>query len=133
MKKLFVGVLACLTFSQVSQAQQPVKVNGGKQTTLAPKKYTEEQKITELINYVRNLEGATFIRNGSEYSAKAAAEHLEMKRDKAGSRIKTAREFIEQLASESSMSGKKYQIRMKDGKTYFSRDVLMKELQRLEK
>jgi hypothetical protein len=135
MKKLFVGVLALLTFglAQVSLAQQPAKVSGNKQTNPSAKKLTEEQKIEQLIGYVRNLNGATFIRNGSEYSSKAAAEHLQMKREKAGSRIKTARDFIEQLASESSISGKQYQIRLKDGKTYFSRELLLKELQRLEK
>ena len=100
--------------------------------TAAAYSIPEEEKINLLIKYVAGLQGATFIRNGDEYAAKTAAEHLQMKRKKAGSRIKTAREFIDGLASESYLSGEAYKIRMKDGKTYYSRDVLMKELQRLE-
>jgi hypothetical protein len=99
----------------------------------ATKKLTEEQKIAHLIKYVAGLDGATFIRNGDSYAAKDAAEHLQMKRRKAGSRVTTAREFIDGLASESYISGKPYQIKMKDGKVYSSRDVLMKELSRIEK
>ena len=96
-------------------------------------KLTEEQKINHLIKYVAGLEGASFIRNGDSYSAKDAAEHLQMKRRKAGDRVKTARDFIDGLASESYLSGKAYQIKLKDGKVYNSRDVLMKELTRIER
>lgn len=112
-------------FAQTSTKSQPTVAGG--------RKLNEEQKINALIKYVAGLQGATFIRNGSEYPAKDAADHLEMKRRKAGDRVKTAREFIDGLATESYLSGKPYQIRMKDGKTYSSRDVLMKELTRLEK
>ncbi|KAA9326052.1 DUF5329 family protein [Adhaeribacter soli] len=134
MHKLFTFTFALLLtgWSQQVMAQQG-KTGGIKPATVSARKLTEDQKIEHLINYIRGLEGATFIRNGSEYSAKAAAEHLELKRKNAGSRIKTARQFIDNLASESSMSGKKYQIRMKEGKTYFSRELLLKELERIEK
>ena len=134
MKKLFILALFLfsLSLSPDLLAQQPGKTTPARQTTVSARKMTEEQKISHLIEYVRNLEGATFIRNGSEYSAKKAAEHLQMKRDKAGDRVKTARDFIDGLASESYLSGKKYQIRLKNGKVLFSRDVLMSELARLE-
>ncbi|MDX5347991.1 MAG: DUF5329 domain-containing protein [Hymenobacteraceae bacterium] len=97
-----------------------------------PKKLTEEQKITHLIKYIREMDGAVFIRNGSEYSAARAAEHLELKRENAGSRIKTAEDFIKVLASKSSMSGKPYYIRLKDGRKLPAEQVLMKELKRIE-
>lgn len=135
MKKIFAiafGLLA-IGVSTGAFAQQPAKTGGVKPATVSARKFTEEQKISHLIAYVRSLDGAIFIRNGSEYPAKTAAEHLQMKREKAGSRVKTARDFIDNLASESSMSGKKYQIRLKDGKIFFSRDVLLKELERIEK
>lgn len=125
-------VLVTLSFSTIALAQQGGKT-AAKPTAGSAKKLTEQQKIDLLINYVRNLQGATFIRNGDEYPAKDAAEHLQLKRRKAGDKVKTAREFIDGLASESYISGKPYHIRMKDGKTYLSRDILMKELERIEK
>ena len=93
---------------------------------------TETQKTDHLIAYVASLDGAVFIRNGSEHSAKAAAEHLQMKREKAGTRITTAIDFIEKIAAKSSISGKPYQIRFADGKTFTCETVLKVELKRLE-
>src|SRR5689334_22524624 len=117
-------IVAALGLTRTAFAQQIVKPAAPKVTAATVKKLSEKEKIDLLINYVRNLQGATFIRNGDEYPAKDAAEHLQMKRRKAGDRVKTAREFIDGLASESDISGKAYQIRMKDGKTYNGRDIL---------
>lgn len=78
---------------------------------------TEQQKIDALIHSVETLPGAQFIRNGSAYDGKAAADHLQTKRHYAGSRIKTANDFIERLASKSSMTGQPYQVRFANGKT----------------
>ena len=114
-----------------SKTKTKTKTTGTSQTST--KKMTEDQKINHLIKYVAGLDGATFIRNGESYAAKDAADHLQMKRRKAGSRVTTAREFIDGLASESYISGKAYQIKMKDGKVYNSRDILLKELDRIEK
>ncbi len=50
----------------------------------------EKEKIQHLINSVEKMEGASFIRNGSEHSGTEAANHLRMKLEKAGDRIKTA-------------------------------------------
>lgn len=74
----------------------------------------EAAKIKYLIDSVENLQGATFIRNGSEYDSKRAAEHLRFKLKKAGSRIRTAEDFI-QFGSKSYLSGKPYRIRYSDG------------------
>jgi hypothetical protein len=92
---------------------------------------SETQKIESLITSIENLKGAVFIRNGSEYSAEQAAHHLRMKWDKAGSRVKTAEDFIEKCASESSMSGEKYQIRFANGKTEYSQDYFNEELRKI--
>ena len=78
---------------------------------------SEEAKIEQLIAAVANLEGATFIRNGTEHSATEAAEHLRSKWDAAREQIATARQFIDEVASKSSLSGEPYQIRMSDGTT----------------
>jgi len=78
---------------------------------------TEDQKIDALIHSVEVLPDAQFIRNGSAHDGKAAADHLRMKRRFAGSRIHTANEFIEGLASRSSETGLPYQIRFANGKT----------------
>ena len=97
----------------------------------AGKALTEEQKIDALIAAVEKLKDARFVRNGTEYDCKAAAEHVRRKRKAAGSKIKTARQFIEQIASKSSRSGEPYKIRFKDGKEKTSGEFLAAELERL--
>jgi len=92
---------------------------------------TETQKIEALIDSVQHAKGAVFIRNGSEYSADQAVHHLRMKWDSAGSRIKTAQDFIKYCASESSFSGKKYQIRFPDGKVENSEDFFNEQLKKM--
>lgn len=76
---------------------------------------TESAKIDRLIQKIRELEGAVFIRNGTEHSAQEAAEHLQLKRSKAGKRLQTAEDFIRYCATKSSLSGEPYLIRFKDG------------------
>lgn len=92
---------------------------------------SEAQKIESLITSIETLKGAVFIRNGSEYSAEQAAHHLRMKWDKAGSRVKTAEDFIEKCASKSSLSGEKYQVRFANGKTEYSEDYFRAELRKI--
>ncbi|TPG08225.1 hypothetical protein EAH75_00965 [Rhodanobacter glycinis] len=75
----------------------------------------EQQKIAYLIESVATLQGATFIRNGTEYDAKRAADHMRLKLRFAGSRVKTAEDFITYCGTGSSMSGIKYTIRFQDG------------------
>lgn len=94
---------------------------------------TEAQKIDRLITYIGNLQGAVFIRNGDEHTAAEAAQHMQMKREKAGDRVKTVDDFIRLCASRSYLSGKAYQIRLADGRTLTSEQVLREELARLEK
>jgi hypothetical protein len=93
---------------------------------------TEEQKIDALIHSVEVLPGAQFIRNGTAFDGKAAAEHLRQKRRYAGDRIKNASDFITCCASRSSMSGKVYQIRFANGETVDAEVFLRAELKRVE-
>ncbi|OGW36708.1 MAG: hypothetical protein A2010_15025 [Nitrospirae bacterium GWD2_57_9] len=77
----------------------------------------EARKIEFLIASVENLQGAKFIRNGSEYDSKKAGEHLRYKLKKAGNRVKTSEDFITLIASRSYLSGKPYLIKYEDGTT----------------
>ena len=104
----------------------PARAAGGKPVT-------EEQKIQALIDHVRGLgDRAVMIRNGSEHSAKDAADHMARKRKSAGGGVKTAKEFIAHCAAKSSASGKPYQIRFKDGKTVTSEAYLSEQLAKIE-
>jgi hypothetical protein len=107
-----------------------VAFSWAKQTPL-PKKLTEVQKIEYLIAFIAKQDGV-FIRNGSEYTPAQAAEHLRMKWKKAGKAITTAEEFITELASNSSMSGKPYQIKFKSGKSSNLAPLLRLQLKKLE-
>ena len=93
---------------------------------------TEGQKIDALIHSVEVLPGGQFIRNGSTYDGKAAADHLRSKLRYAGSRIKTADDFISAIASHSSMSGQPYQVRFANGKTEDSEVYFHDELKRIQ-
>ncbi|GAB3537419.1 hypothetical protein GCM10027443_30360 [Pontibacter brevis] len=93
---------------------------------------TEAQKVERLILFIRGLEGAIFIRNGSEHNCQQAADHLQAKWRKHMSKIRTARDFIEALASASGITGEPYKIRFPDGTVVGTKEVLMQELRRLE-
>jgi hypothetical protein len=89
---------------------------------------SEQAKIEQLIEAVAEFEGATFIRNGTEHTAAEAAEHLRTKWNAARESITTARQFIDEVASKSSLSGEAYQIRFADGKTISAADFFNEKL-----
>ncbi|MGC4020785.1 MAG: DUF5329 family protein [Cyclobacteriaceae bacterium] len=88
----------------------------------------ETKKIEFLLKEIESQNGAKFWRNNSSYSPKQAVEHLRMKWGKAGSAVKTARDFIDKIASKSSMSGKSYLIEFEDGKKVETNSFLYKKL-----
>lgn len=88
----------------------------------------EQQRIAYLIDSVATLQGATFIRNGTGYDATQAADHMRLKLRFAGSRVKTAEDFITYCATGSSMSGIKYTIRFQDGRVVDSAAFLLSKL-----
>lgn len=92
----------------------------------------EAAKIAALIASVEQLDGAVFIRNGSEHDNHKAAEHLRLKWRNAGKRVRTAEDFIRLCGSASYLSGRKYQIRLPDGRTVYSGDYFHEQLRRLE-
>jgi uncharacterized protein DUF5329 len=88
----------------------------------------ERQKIAYLIDTVATLQDATFIRNGTAYDAARAADHMRLKLRFAGSRVKTADDFITYCGTGSSVSGTKYTIRFRDGHTIDSATFLHEKL-----
>jgi uncharacterized protein DUF5329 len=66
----------------------------------------EKQKIEALIKYVGEMNDAKFVRNGNTYDAKAAATFLRRKWAANASAVKTARDFIDKIATVSGTSGK---------------------------
>lgn len=73
--------------------------------------------------------GCTFVRNGKEYSAAEARSHMERKYTYAKGKITKAEQFIDYIATKSSMTGKPYLIRC-GGKAYRSKEWLLVELDR---
>ena len=93
---------------------------------------SEKQKIETLIKQVANLKDVKFVRNGSAYNADSAAVFLRRKWEANASEVKTARDFIDKVASFLGTSGKPYLIRFKDGEEIQSRDFLAALLKKLD-
>lgn len=89
---------------------------------------SEHQKVMFLLNKLSEYDNLTFVRNGSEYKADAAVEHLLRKYDYAKDDLKTAKDFILHCASRSSLSGKPYLVIYKNGKKENSQDFLFRLL-----
>jgi hypothetical protein len=81
-----------------------------------PQDASEEEKIERLLAFV-GQSGVVFIRNGSEYDGAAAAVHLREKLRASGLQRPTLDEFIEKIASRSSLTDRPYQVRLPNGET----------------
>ena len=92
----------------------------------------EKQKIEALINRVSDLKGAKFIRNGREYDVNTAVRFLRGKWKANDEEVRTARDFVDKVASISGTSGEPYHIRFQDGRETTSRNFLLAELRELE-
>jgi hypothetical protein len=92
---------------------------------------SERRTIEALIASVAGLGDATFVRNGKSYDASSAARFLREKWKSRASEVKTAEDFIERVASFSSMTSLPYRIRFADGREIQSRDYLRAELARI--
>ncbi len=103
------------------------------QTMLAEPTKNENDKINQLISSIRSLKNAVFIRNGNEYNAKKAANHLKRKYQFKIDYIKDAAHFIEIIASKSSFSGRYYFIRFTDGNKVKVQKYLSDKLSEINK
>jgi hypothetical protein len=109
-------------------AEAPAAALAPETAPARPAPMTEAEKIDRLIDYVGQLDGVDFIRNGKEYTAAEAADHMRLKRKRAGDRVKTAEDFIRLCASFSTQTGEAYLIRFPDGRTRTAEDVLREQL-----
>jgi hypothetical protein len=96
MKRIFPTLLIALS-SAVTMAAQPDAVT--------------QKEVEHLIGYLASS-GCRFNRNGTWYDAPRAAPHLRQKYEYLLDRnlVKTAESFIDNAASESSVSGKPYLV-----------------------
>lgn len=93
----------------------------------------EAARIERLLHFVEAQQQAQFIRNGSAYSSREAAQFLRAKYAKMGEHVTSAAEFIEQIAARSSTSGAPYLMRFPDGRTVPAAQVLADELGRIDR
>lgn len=84
------------------------------QLTIWPQSVYERHGIERLLGAIENAH-VTFIRDGTEYSGAEAARHLRRKLDPLRDDVRTVDEFIEHVASRSSLTGKPYHIKLEDG------------------
>jgi hypothetical protein len=88
-----------------------------------------QTEINYLLGFIERS-GCEFYRNGSWYDSKSAQAHLRDKYEMlaAADRIHTAEDFIEKAATESSLTGRPYQVRCSGSEAVTSnqwlRDVL---------
>ena len=89
----------------------------------------EDAKILAVINSIKNApQGTVFIRNGTKHDADAAVNHLLRKYRSAKKRLNTVQEFIDNVASFSSFSGKEYRILFPDGKEISAKEFFYGQL-----
>lgn len=92
---------------------------------------SEQQKIEALLDSLKEIPGAVFVRNGTDYTADQAVDHLRRKLTAAGQRVKTAEDFIACCASDSSISGEPYRIKFPDGRLVNSAEYFRAKLDEL--
>lgn len=72
----------------------------------------EEARIDAMLNALAQQKDLTFIRNGDAHNCDEAVSHLQLKLGNTRNRIDTAVQFIDKVASSSSISGKPYIVRI---------------------
>ncbi len=91
---------------------------------------TEVQvEVDFLLDYVQGSK-CEFYRNGTWHDPIAAQAHLRDKYELARNHINTAEEFIERIASQSSVSGQPYEVKCNGGPVVASGTWLREELAR---
>jgi hypothetical protein len=92
---------------------------------------SELQRINGFLELLSTKTDITFIRNGSSYPVEKAVSHLKSKLKQARNKISSGEEFVEHVASKSSISGKPYEIILPNGNKLLARDYfyeLLKEV-----
>ena len=86
-----------------------------------------QTEIEYLLGYISQSD-YRFIRSGKEYAAAEGAEHMRQKLQKAGSRVKSADEFVRGIASKSYLTGEPYLVKAPDGRQFEAGEWLTKAL-----
>ena len=87
-----------------------------------------QNEIQHLLRFIESS-GCEFERNGTVYDSKKARSHIERKYDYIESRVDETEDFIKYAATESSMSGRKYNVKC-NGSKQTSAEWLLDELSR---
>jgi hypothetical protein len=124
---------ATFMITDAPPSTEPPQNDADRESTDVRDEGAEKEYVGQLIEHIRNLEGAVFIRNSEEHTPAEAADHLQRKWDYAAEDISTAEEFIEQLASKSSTTGEPYRIRLEDGTEQPSGQYLRERLAELKR
>ncbi len=73
----------------------------------------QEARINAMLDALSQKEDLIFVRNGSEHNCEEAVSHLRLKLGNTRNRINTAEQFIDKVASSSSVSGKPYIVKIR--------------------
>jgi len=86
------------------------------------------ESIEYLLEFVKSSD-VTFVRNGKEYNAEAAHEHMKKKFDHFKKEVSSPEDFVRLSATKSLISGKSYKVILKDGTSSTCAEWLLKELE----
>ena len=95
----------CMALLGVTVASAVLLGNAQAQTTPA-----EQARIEQLLTRLAQDQHHQFERSGKRYTGSEAARFLRAKWQAKGGTIRTAEEFVEQIASRSTTTGKPYQV-----------------------
>jgi len=91
-----------------------------------------QSAIRYLLEFVEKSD-VVFIRNGQEHSPKEAVAHIQKKYERFRNKIKTPEAFIRFTATGSLLTGRPYEVRLKDGKIMLSQKWLQDALDEYRK
>ncbi len=72
----------------------------------------QEARINAMLAALGKQHSLIFVRNGSDHTAAEAESHLRLKLSKTRKRLDTAEQFIDKVASKSSISGAPYEVKI---------------------
>jgi hypothetical protein len=77
---------------------------------------TERDRIERLLTLIEQATDVSYVRNGTAYDAATAVRFLRAKWDFARAKVRTAEDFIREVATQSGTTGAPYRIRYHDGR-----------------
>lgn len=132
----FIPAVLCDEAKPLLEPAPNVKHSPAFQTLL--KKQGASPKVQELLKVEYLLERITrstciFVRNRENHKGRVAVMHMRWKYNKYQAEVETAEDFVTKIANGSRKTNETYRIKMADGQIYKSKDVLMNELEFLNK